>query len=92
MFGGCVSLKELDISKLYTNNISDMSYLFYQCQSITKINLSNFNTTNVTNMQFMFYGCYSLEDINILYIELISLKYLDRFLSNFQINIKKLYF
>ena len=31
MFSGCSSLKELNLSNFNTNNVTDMSYMFYGC-------------------------------------------------------------
>ena len=57
MFGGCSSLKELNLSKFNTNNVNNMEGMFYECSSLKELNLSNFNTNNVTDMRSMFYGC-----------------------------------
>ncbi len=48
-----------------TNNIKDMSFMFYECSSLTSLNLSNFNTNKVNNMSYMFYNCSSLTFFNI---------------------------
>ena len=51
----------LNLSKWNTNNISDMSYMFYNCSSLSSLpDLSKWNTNNVTNMSNMFYNCSSL--------------------------------
>ena len=57
MFHRCSSLKELNLSNLNTNNVTNMGGMFYGCYSLIELNLSNFNTNNVTNMRGMFYGC-----------------------------------
>jgi len=44
MFNGCSSLKEINLSKFNTQNVTDMSWMFYGCSSLKEINLSNFNT------------------------------------------------
>ena len=48
-----------------TNNVTDMSYMFWGCSSLTELNLNNFNTYNVTNMSKMFSGCSSLTKLNL---------------------------
>ena len=50
MFSECSSLKELNLSNLNTDNITDMFYMFNGCSSLKELNLNNFNTNNVTNM------------------------------------------
>ena len=57
MFRECSSLKELNLSNFYTNNVTDMGNMFRECSSLKELNLSNFNTDNVTDMVFMFDGC-----------------------------------
>ena len=57
MFKGCSSLKELNLSNFYTNNVMDMGGMFSRCFSLKELNLSNFNTNNVTDIRDMFYEC-----------------------------------
>ena len=57
MFYECSSLKELNLSKFNTNNVTDMSGMFCECSSLKELNLSNFSTNNVTDMSFMFSEC-----------------------------------
>ena len=40
-------LTNINLSNFNTNNVKDMSFMFYECSSLTNINLSNFNTINV---------------------------------------------
>ena len=45
IFSGCSGLTEIKgLSKLNTNEVIDMSYMFYDCYSLVDIYLSNFNT------------------------------------------------
>ena len=53
------------ITNLKTDNVTDMSNMFYNCSSLTSLDLSGFNTAKVTNIEQMFYGCESLLSINI---------------------------
>ena len=55
MCGGVGSVRRAQ--GVNTNNVTDMSGMFYECSSLKEINLSNFNTDNITNMKSMFYGC-----------------------------------
>ena len=50
MFRWCSSLKEINLSNINTNNVTDVIWMFYGCKSLKEINLSNFNTNNVINM------------------------------------------
>ena len=56
----------LNLSNFNTQNVINMSYMFYNCNSLTKLDLSNFNAQNVINMSFIFADCYSLKKENIL--------------------------
>lgn len=38
-----------------TENITDMSYMFYQSTSL--LSIPNLNTSNVTSIDYMYYGC-----------------------------------
>ena len=50
----CVSM---DLSKLDTSEVTDMSNMFYYCQRFANPDFSNFDTSKVTNMNSMFYYC-----------------------------------
>ena len=66
LFSGCEDLKEIDgIEYLNTEQVTDMSSMFYHCSSLTSLDLSNFNTEQVTEMWYMFSGCYSLTWLNV---------------------------
>ena len=56
-------LKEFNINSFNTNNVTNMSYIFYGSKSLIELNLNNFNTNNVTNMSCMFHECSSLKKI-----------------------------
>ena len=44
-----------------TNNVTNMSYMFFGCSSLKSLNkIGNFNTSNVIDMSNMFSGCSSL--------------------------------
>ena len=63
MFGGCRSLKSLDLTNFNTENVTDMYSMFYNCTSLESLDLTNFNTAKVTNMTAMFYKCSALKTI-----------------------------
>ena len=60
MFADCKSLTSLNLSNFNTQNVTNMSNMFYNCNSLSLIDLSNFNAQNVTDMKYMFYNCNSL--------------------------------
>ena len=70
MFGGCSSLKNLNLSNFNTNNVTNMYCMFFHCSSLTNLNLSNFNTNNVTNMECMFDYTGNLFINNIIFVKL----------------------
>ncbi len=49
---------------LNTENVTDMSYMFYNCSSLTSIDLSRFDTHNVKNMDYLF-GYSKLSSIDV---------------------------
>ena len=53
----CTSLKELNLSNLNTNQVTNMAGMFFRCSSLKELNLSNFKTNNETHMRDIFYGC-----------------------------------
>jgi len=65
-FNECENLKQIKgIEYLNTEEMTDMSGMFYNCSSLTSLDLSNFNTANVTYMSRMFYNCSSLTSLDL---------------------------
>lgn len=61
LFYGCTVLTQITQNiKFNSDNVINMSYMFYNCDSLYAIDVTNFNTTKVTDMSYMFYGCKSL--------------------------------
>ena len=54
-----------DLKYLNTENVTDMSRMFWACYALTSLDLSNFNTTKVTNMREMFYNCKKLTSLDL---------------------------
>ena len=54
-----------DLKYLNTENVTDMSRMFWACYALTSLDLSNFTTTNVTNMREMFYNCKKLTSLDL---------------------------
>ncbi len=53
------------ISNLKTDNVTDMSCMFYGCSSLTSLDVTGFKTDNVTGMVGMFSGCSSLTSLDV---------------------------
>ena len=47
MFDSCENLNSLELSNFDTNQVKNMSGMFWGCIGITNIDLSSFNTINV---------------------------------------------
>lgn len=63
-FDGCAHLTEITgIKYLNTENVENMSYMFYGCAALTSLDLSSFQTWNLSNTQAMFGACSSLQSI-----------------------------
>ena len=65
-FGGSLGLKTIEgIENLNTEEVTNMSGMFYDCQSLTSLDLSSFNTAEVTDMCGMFNNCWSLTSLDL---------------------------
>ena len=58
-------LKNIDVSKLDTSQMTDMNGMFSNCSQLTSLDLSNFDTSKVTDMGFMFKGCSRLTALDV---------------------------
>lgn len=65
MFYDCSSLIHLDINKLETSAVKDMSYLFGWDTNLTTIALDGFRTDSAENMESMFSFCRNLEALDV---------------------------
>ena len=65
-FMDCTDLKEIDgIKNLRTDNVVNMTGMFWDCSSLVSLDLSSFNTEKVHSMGWMFSGCSSLSKLNV---------------------------
>lgn len=65
MFNGS-SLTNIDLNNLYTNNVTDMSYMFADCSNLVDIVFGDdFSTDNVAYMSYMFSYCTILPSIDV---------------------------
>ena len=56
--------KKIDgLEYLYSDDVTDMSGMFYGCASVESLDLASFNTDNVKDMRSMFSGCTALTTI-----------------------------
>jgi surface protein len=55
----------MDLSKLDTSNVTDMSETFIGCSSLTSLDVSSFDTSKVTDMGELFSGCSSLTSLDL---------------------------
>ena len=65
MFNKCSSLKELNLSNFYTDNVGNMGSMFSDCSSLKNLNLINFKINFDTYTGDMFSNCFSIEELNI---------------------------
>ena len=53
------------IENLNTENVKDMSDMFYICSGLISLDVTHFNTENVKDMSDMFYGCSGLISLDV---------------------------
>lgn len=65
-FFHCEELEAIEgIENLNTQNVTDMSCMFFGCTSLTSLDLSKFDTQNVTDMNRMFFYCENLTTLDL---------------------------
>ena len=65
-FRGLTKLETIkDLKYLNTEQVTDMSNMFYGCSALTSLDVTHFNTAKVTNMNYMFYGCSKLTSLDV---------------------------
>ena len=86
MFKGCTKLNAVYLDNFYTNEVTDMSFMFADCASLEVIEIDmaaqdgitqsrdNFLTGSVTNMASMFEGCKSLHSFFLQNLDIHSVK------------------
>jgi len=66
MFSCCEEVKYILLNNFQIcNNITDISYLFYNCSSLKSLpdDISNWDISNITNIRYIFSNCYSLQTL-----------------------------
>ena len=56
---------ELDLTNFDTQNITNMSFMFFYCNNLKTLYLENFNTKNVIDMSGMFSNCAYLKNLDL---------------------------
>lgn len=57
--------EEIDLSRIDTLEVTDMSYMFASCSGLKALDLSPFDTSRVTDMSYMFSGCSKLKSLDV---------------------------
>ena len=57
--------RNLDLSKINTSNVTNMSNMFLYADNLIELDVSNFNTSKVTDMSAMFYSCTNLIELDV---------------------------
>ena len=65
LFQYCTNLKNVDLSRLDTSEVMDMSRMFADCSNLTSVDISKFDTSKVVDMKEMFLGCFKLTTIDV---------------------------
>ncbi len=66
LFYECGNLTQITgLGYLNTEDVTDMSHMFYGFHSLTRLDVSHFNTTKVTNMRAMFQWCEKLTSLDL---------------------------
>ena len=74
-FYRCENLIKIeDIENLNTQNVTDMSYMFYRCDGLTSLDVSHFNTQKVEDMSEMFSVCSGLKSLNVSHFDTQNVK------------------
>ena len=65
-FGSMENLHSITgMNYLNTEEVTNMSSMFFMCSSLTSLDVSNFNTARVTDMNSMFHRCSLLTSLNV---------------------------
>ena len=69
-FNGCTDLTTIEgIEYLNTENVTDMSGMFWGCRALTTLDVSHFDTQNVTNMSYMLSDCSALTTLDVSHLD-----------------------
>lgn len=65
LFSGLDKVKEIDLSGMDTEQVTDMWRMFSDCSGLETLDVKGLKTENVTNMSRMFDGCSGLRSLDI---------------------------
>ena len=65
LFEACINIKEIDLSRFDTSEVTSMASMFSECRSLETIDFSNINTTSVRDMSMMFYHCIKISTLDL---------------------------
>ena len=65
LFSGYENCESMDLSGLYTANVTSFKSMFKNCKSLQTLDLSKFNTSSAVNMESMFEGCTRLKALDL---------------------------
>ena len=69
-FYDCTNLTTIEgIEYLNTENVKDMSGMFWGCRALTTLDVSHFDTQNVTNMSYMLSDCSALTTLDVSHLD-----------------------
>ena len=77
MFYSCEFLVNIDLSKLKTDNVINMGFMFENSTSLRIIDLSNLKTNKVINMGGLFKDCSNLKYLDLSSFDTSNVKYMD---------------
>ena len=61
----CWKIVSLNLSRVDTRKVTNMSSMFYECSGLTSLDLTPLTTTKVTEMSGMFGGCSGLTSLDL---------------------------
>ena len=59
------SIREIKLSNLNFNKVTNMSHMFEKCNSLMHVDTSNIDSSNVKDMSYMFHSCDSLMNLDL---------------------------
>ena len=65
LFNKMINAELIDLSKINTSEMTNMSYMFSSCKSLTSLDVSSFDTSKVTSMGSMFAYCSGLTSLDV---------------------------
>ena len=64
-FGGCSSLRSVDVSALDVSSVSNFAYCFSGCAKLEKLDLSGWDASSARDVNHFLSGCASLKEVDL---------------------------